>query len=105
MRVRREEGIRLQRARALQPFVGNLLREIEKENGDADVGEMRRDLGPHGSGAKHGGRADVRSGHCVCRPFRKRSTTASASASSGYRRRLRIQLVAISSSAPKSAFE
>ena len=53
-RVRREERVRLQRARTLQPLGCGVGSDVEEERRNAGVGEMRSDLGAHDAGAEDG---------------------------------------------------
>ena len=101
-----EEGVRTELRGAVEAARGGSAVEVEQEYLDAGVGKMGRNLCAHGAGAQHshganrGGGYVGSAGHRFLSPCTKRSTTSSACATSRYRRRLRIQLVAISSSAP-----
>ena len=57
--VGREERIGLERARALQPLLGGVGRDVEQQRRNAGVGEVRGNLGAHGAGAEHGDRANM----------------------------------------------
>ena len=45
--IRREEGIRLERARALEPVPRGVGRDVEQQRGNAGVGEVRCNLRAH----------------------------------------------------------
>ena len=51
VRRRREERIRLQRPRALQPLARRVAGDVEQERSHARVRQVRRDLRAHGAGA------------------------------------------------------
>ncbi len=103
--VGREERIRFERPRAREAVARRIRGDVEQQNGHTRIGKVRGDLRAHRPGAEHGDAADARAHLALLlpRPPTKRSTMASASAASEYFRRLRIQLVAISSSAPKNS--
>ena len=103
--VGREERIRFERPRAREAVARRIRGDVEQKNGHTRIGKVSGDLRAHRPGAKHGDVADARAHLALLlpRPPTKRSTIASASAASEYLRRLRIQLVAISSSAPKNS--
>src|SRR6185503_4460991 len=133
--VRREEGIGLEPLGALEPLARGLARHVEQAHAQPSVGEMRGDLRTHHAGAQHGGGveshlvprrrlsaalstdlstkalaeaealAEVDAFAEAEIPPTKMSTIASASPASAYLRRLRIQLVAISSRPPKNSFD
>ena len=99
----REERIRLQGGGSLQPVARRFRREIQQQHRHAGIGQVRGNLRAHGAGTEHRRRADGGwRRHRARAPSRKKSTTVSASDSRLYRRRLSIQFVAISSSAPKN---
>src|SRR5262249_19459500 len=97
-----EERIGLERFRAFEALACCLARHVKQERWNAGIGKVGRDLRTHRSRADHGSLTYVP--HHLPNPPTNRSTTASASPASEYRRRLRIQFVAISSSAPKNTF-
>src|SRR5688500_5932131 len=99
VRIGRELRIGLELTGLLEPLLRLLGCEVEQQRRNAGVGAVQRDLRTHGAGAEH--RDGVDGDHRRPTPLMNRSTTASASAVSAYLRRLSIQLVAISSSAPK----
>ena len=111
--VGREERVGLERGGALEAVARGLAREVQQQRRHAGVGEVRGNLRAHGAGAEDGRgqsgwslappRARAQALGTTARPTppTNKSTIASAS-SRAYRRRLRIQLVAISSSAPKN---
>src|SRR5205823_7108875 len=106
-RVGREERVGFELARAVESLLRRLRSHVQEQRGNAGIGEMGGNLGTHGARAKHSHgsncghtRAFVAPSFSSARPLRKRSITWSACSASEYRRRLRIQLVAISSSAP-----
>ena len=51
--VRREEGIRLQRPRALQALLRRIRRHIKQESRDARVGKVRGNLRAHRPSAEY----------------------------------------------------
>ena len=57
-RIGREERIRLQRARALEPVARGIGRDIEQQRRNAGVGEVRGDLRAHRAGAQDGHATD-----------------------------------------------
>ena len=79
-----KERIRLEAARPLQSVAGELGRQIEQQRPNACVREMCGDLGAHRAGAEDCKRSNrPGSSHRERAPLMKRSTTRSASDSSG----------------------
>jgi hypothetical protein len=110
-RLSRKERFRFERRRALESLARDIGGEIEQQHRHTDIGEVGGDLRPHSARAQYRDRPDgsvrggqfralrpgraprpegaLRPGHVLPRthravaPFKNRSTTASASASSG----------------------
>src|SRR5262249_17797816 len=84
--VRGEERIGLQRARPLEALAGDVRGQIEQQRRYTGVGEMRGNLSAHRARAEDRNRSNgvsrIRHDLRTVATLRKRSTTASVSASS-----------------------
>ncbi len=56
--IRGEEGIGLQLTGALQAVARGIARDVQQQDAQAGIGEMRGDLGAHDAGAEHRGLAE-----------------------------------------------
>src|SRR5262249_16715081 len=101
---RSEERVRLDPLCALEALTCGGRGHVEEQHWHPRVAEVRGNLRSHRPGTEHGRGTDVHHGpQRLPTPPTNRSTIASASLTSEYLRWLRIQLVAISSSAPKNS--